>query len=324
VKSTKYFKEVKIKENSGFFTQKPLFFDLFIRMKWTKDPLVINTFNRRLYANKPSIVVAARSNAGMRSLRQNEYTELGWEVAYTHLKIKYLLEQGLIDQNTTIVTSPGREFLYNKVFKNVTNNYPLTKNGVLDLADELEFYSSHPASPNFMSFQGTDVKCLSVRDFGEDYDLRSTINLPTTSSKENYICAAYRQRTWGSHRNSDEHYINALRLLALTRKVYIVGLGAEKICDNKSLFYQPLDKWTALASDEKCQFVVGPATGPILLTWITSGKRIYLIDNEDCLSLPDCCLHFRPENNFYESKIARSFQTGEQLYDYILKNNNVI
>jgi hypothetical protein len=264
--------------------------------------------------------VVGKSNVVQSSLRQNEYTELGWEVAYTHLKVKYLLHKGLIDENTTIATNPGREFLYNKVFKTVITDYPISKNGVLDLADELQLFCSQSRPQKYLDFQSPKRKCIGKQDFDSTYSLRETINLPKIERDKNYICVTYRKRVWGSHRNVDDHYVNALKKLTTKYKVYVVGLGAEEICDGQAIVYKPLDEWLALAIDERCNALVGSATGPMLLAWTLSGKKIYLVDIDNCLSKTDCCLHFRNENNFYNSHIVQSFNENKRLYYYIIAN----
>lgn len=284
-------------------------------VKFIDNALILNKLNPTAYNTMLRIVIAAKTNPTAVSPRLDEHTELGWEAAYTHLKIKYLYHRGIINQNTIIVTNPGREFLYNKIFTTVLNELPDSTKEMLDLTQELQQYAGSGIAQKYLSFQSPERKCMAKFDFSTGYDLRSTINLPKIERQTPYVCATYRKREWGSHRNADDNYFNTIKEISKRHLVYLVGLEGKEMCDGESIIYTSLQDWLSLCANDKCEFIVGTATGPMLLAWIVGGKPMYMLDLDNCLSIPDCCLHFRKENNFYNSTIIKSFTNSTDFYN---------
>lgn len=279
------------------------------------NPLILNELEPTLYNVVPKVIIAGRTNSTAVSPRLDEHTELGWEVVYTHLKIKYLLHKGIINSKTIIVTVPGREFLYNKVFETVLTSEPQTKKPILDLTRELQRYSTSPRSIKYLSFQSPDHKCIAKYNFESGYDLRSTINLPIIRHEPGYICATYRKREWGSQRNADSTYFLTLLELAKRHIVYLVGLESKPFCNGTTIIYTPLAEWLSLSTSQHCKAVIGTATGTMLLVWLLSNRPFYILDYDNCISNPNCCLHFRKENSFYGSTINKSFTKSLDFYN---------
>lgn len=284
---------------------------------WHPDSFVTNPLNKKAYKREPQTIVTGRTNVNSTSAKQNEHTELGWEAIYTHLKVKYLLNKGLINKDTTILTNPGREFLYTNCFNRVLTTSPVETRGILNLTEELQNFLDSGAGANYLSYQASSRKCIAKQDFYLNFDLRDSINLPVVSDSGSYICATYRKRTWGSQRNVDDNYLQALKSLAKVTKVYLVGPEGEEICDGISLISSSLDEWLSRTISPNCKGVVGTATGTILLAWMVSGAKIYMLDFDNCLGKSNCCLHFTAETNFYNSQIVKSFTNSKEFLGYI-------
>jgi hypothetical protein len=288
-------------------------------VKFLNNSLILNKFDPTTYDVVPRVVIAAKTNSKAVSSRLDEHTELGWEAAYTHLKIKYLYHKGIINQNTIIVTNPGREFLYNKIFTTVLTSLPETSKQVLDLTQELQQYAGSGTPQKFLSFQSPERKCVAQYDFSVGYDLRSTINLPKIERQTPYVCATYRKREWGEQRNADDKYFDTIKEISKRHLVYLVGLEGKEMCNGTSIIYTSLDSWLSLSANKNCEFVIGTATGTMLLSWIVGGAPMYMLDLDNCLNMPNCCLHFRKENSFYNSTINKSFTNSTDFYNHLHK-----
>lgn len=199
------------------------------------------------------------------------YFELGWEIMTTHLYVKELLFNNIFNnENDTIVTCDGREFLYEENFKNVITWKEFKKlninNHTINLCDR--FINDFT---NIDKIDVTDNKELIklYSSFEKDYNYKSF--------DENYVCLVYRNRTHDSHRNIDENFFKGLINLItkyFNLKVYVVGIGGEIFENNYDCFHVTLKQFTTLINKKECVFCVSSLTGPASLTYFFGGDNL--------------------------------------------------
>ena len=141
----------------------------------------------------------------------NEYFELGWEVGFTHLDLKFLLSKGVANKDDIIVTHSGREFLYEKLFNNVITweeFEKLDKNNV-DILDLVENSINNFFNDNLPSQFGQtkthyhDKKLIWDGEYINKEILFSFnhSDLSTYNIEKEFVCIQYRKRNHCPHRN---------------------------------------------------------------------------------------------------------------------------
>lgn len=201
------------------------------------------------------------------------YFELGWEIMTTHLHIKELLFNNLFDnENDTIVTCDGREFLYKENFKNVITWEDYKKlnlnTDTINLCDRFINDFTNINKIDVTDNQGL-IDLFSSFEKDHNYD-----NKPTN---ENYVCLVYRNRSHGSHRNMDEIFFKDL-ISSITKerrlKTYVVGFGGEIFENGHDCFHVTLKQFTTLINKKECLICVSSLTGPANLTYFFGNENL--------------------------------------------------
>ena len=208
------------------------------------------------------------------------YIELGWEVMVNRLQAVDLLQNGVISENDTIVTSIDRAFLYSKIFKNVISNeffesLNIAQESVIDLTipeDMLAFVEKPIWQPKYKYFH-RDL------DFLLRIDTDITCNYDTS---EPFVCVLGRFRSWCPSRNSNVECLNRLINFLHERKVgvFVMGQGAEEALKNDIPKYINLQESCYLMGLPSCKFVYGVMSGPTHMAKFCCRSKLLIIDPE--------------------------------------------
>jgi hypothetical protein len=215
------------------------------------------------------------------------YFELGWEVVTTHLDVKRLKREGIIEPTLdTIVTCTGREFLYTAEFPHVVD-YPrfLERRESTDECIDCTKRYAGPAFPVDW-FEGdchTRSSCYKHRDV----DLRSITNVSRVCiahlhGGRSYGCLLVRRRDHAAHRNMTDETARFLldRLCEKYERVFLVGHGAETFARPPHVVHVDLVTYASLIQDERCETIIGSFTGTMQLAALLSKAKTCLVVND--------------------------------------------
>jgi hypothetical protein len=199
------------------------------------------------------------------------YYELGWEIMTTHLKLKELLHDGYISDNDVIVTCSGREFLYQKSFKNVITwkDYLKINHTKKEVNLCQEFSSNHSLINEI-----TPKKDDSLIDLFFSFEKEENLKFNTDGD---FVCMVYRNRDHGSHRNMDIDFFKKIidfLKYKFNLNIFVVGFGSEIFEDNKNVFSVNLKEFTTLINNDNCKLCVSSLTGPSSLTYLFGGVNL--------------------------------------------------
>ena len=188
----------------------------------------------------------------------NKYYELGWECVVSNICIKNLLDLGKISKEDTVVTNEDRKFIYSSVFDNVID---------WDTFKQLNVDKSKIYSVDYLNFSSLVDLSKVNKELICDFDLIENIE-EQFNITDNFICYCVRLRTHSNYRNSSvevakkviSNVVNNLKM-----KVFVVGQGAEFLCDNKNVIHVGLREFSSLMNSKKCKGCISKLSGIIHL-----------------------------------------------------------
>lgn len=210
------------------------------------------------------------------------YFELGWEVSTTHLDAKALIASGQFNASRDrIVTLAGREFLYTKLARTCTWEMWAEQHGVRDsevLRDcvDLTYEYTKTAQPTAVYYAGSEKR---YHYENQIRNLIVSLDTPDVAAlgREPFALCCWRYR--GNHiptRNTSEKTALPVQKFLLERfyRAYVVGNGAEPLCDGKSVVHVDLPTYAGLCMNPNCQLVTGAMTGTMQLAAIITKARL--------------------------------------------------
>jgi hypothetical protein len=198
----------------------------------------------------------------------NEYFELGWEYAVSHIHIKRMYANGLLQDGDTIVTLRDRMFLYQGFWNRVIAYEDFTNLSVSDyvkIVDLCEQIQKNPTSflppldPNGRYAYWDQMKDLILNVKYE--------NIANFNTEEPYCCIHIRYRGWATHRNVEEDFWhNLIQTVAnFGLNVYLFGKEASKFVLDDRVKHVNLPEYASLLNNPNCKFVVGGMSGGTLV-----------------------------------------------------------
>jgi len=202
----------------------------------------------------------------------NEYFELGWEYAVTHLYIKHLYVLNELKNDDIIVTLKDRMFLYEGFWHNVMSYEEFitldVDSNVIDLCDKAEKERSGMI-PRIVNgeyeFLESDLEVIKKINFTD------ITHLPIT---ENYCCIHIRFRKYANYRNlSKDGWLDIINKLKFKySKIFIFGKDTENFCDGENIINVNLNEYASLLNGKNCKFFVGTMSGGSLIAQLMSNK----------------------------------------------------
>lgn len=212
----------------------------------------------------------------------NSYYEFGWELMVTHILVKKFLFEKKINNDDVIVTAnDDRKCLYTKSFLNVIswNEFLNINNSEFQIVDLVD-----------MSVNG------SLSEFGKlptihdtNYELSDLISsfescnsIISSTKNQTFVCLHYRKREWSSNRNiNDVFFADLVNFFSkeIKVKVYVIGFGGEKFCNNLESFYVNLKEFCTLISLNNCKLFFSTMSGPAHLSYLFGKKNLLHIVN---------------------------------------------
>ena len=231
-------------------------------------------------------------------------TEAATELIINRLCLISYYNEGLIDENTTIVTLKERVFLYENIFKNVEiYNINKTYDNCLDL----------------VTFKKLDELCdiLPYKPFYKNYDRdkKEILNIAYNEKIINeelpeFIICIPRLKNADRRRNLDQSYwydfINeAKKIYGL---VIVFGKGNENIKGENIRYVDTLQDYCSYLHHIKCIDVVSTISGPCHYVQqfgnVSNNTILTMIDNLNLIDMyNDSPSYFNPCINFTNVKI---------------------
>ena len=225
---------------------------------------------------------------------QYENTELGWEVPCGNVMSKSLLAMNRLRRTDTIVTLPGREFLYRESFNRVIT--------WKDFCNRRGYVYGQP-HPDVRGEDVVDLvhwQCDKGQFWprwyfsrGGHFGLPSAIPeiLKFQQSSDNILgggCAlALRYRPHESRRNTDNKF--AKELIKLLSKqyttIYLVGLGIPDELVTKKVKRITLQQYVTLMAGGMLECTYTPYSGPMALANMYSVTPVVCFPHEPCPSM---------------------------------------
>jgi len=209
----------------------------------------------------------------------NEYFELGWEYAVSHLHIKHLFCLGQLAPDDVIVTIKDRMFLYEGFWCNVISyddfcnklfNYNDAIDSVVDLCDLIQ--NNQVGYIPKLNSENKYEHFESDKDIIKNIKYRDISHLNTS---EPYCCLHIRYRKWASARNLSRDFwdriIKKIELSGL--KIYIFGKEAKDFANGDNIIHVNLDEYASLLNNENCRFLIGNMSGGTLTAQTFSHKN---------------------------------------------------
>jgi hypothetical protein len=207
----------------------------------------------------------------------NEYFELGWEYAVTHLYIKHMYVLNGLKHEDVIVTLKDRMFLYQGFWHNVISYEEfivmnIDDSSIIDLCDKAE-KERVGMIPKVI---GDQYEFLNT-----DLDVIKKINLPDINHlpiSDDYCCIHIRFRQYANYRNlSKKGWVDIINKLKVRySKIFVFGKDTEYFCDNVNIISVSLSEYSALLNNKNCKFFVGTMSGGSLIA--------QLMCNKDCVN----------------------------------------
>ena len=225
------------------------------------------------------IICSKKDNLGSHPDWQSlhNHFELGWEVAATHIDAKYLFAtKAITPQNDVIVSLSGREFLYSKLmpvmsYEEFARQRKITDaSRVKELPDVNDLTHVYACTSwiNTDIYHGGPEKRYKYEALVKDlYGVMDTPPVDHLAADPFYLCCWRYRNNHSTGRNTPPDTAAAIHahLLKQTKFVYVVGLGAEPLCDGQRVIHIDLPTFAALASHANCKAVVGAMTGTMQL-----------------------------------------------------------
>jgi len=221
------------------------------------------------------------------------YFELGWEVVGSRIDIINLLASENIDtNNTTLVTTQDRKFMYSKFFdKTISYEDFLNVKTTNDVIEDWTISRNFRFLKAYNNFVDLDSK--KYLHYDRDYDLifngydiqNSTFN----NQEEKFVVLALRYREHNSHKNAYNNLFEELvRKIKsnITKNIFVVGYGSESFCNqNDCVYIDKLVDYVSLIKDKNCVTLISQSTGTLCLALTSSETHIQLIDHTRCSEL---------------------------------------
>lgn len=199
----------------------------------------------------------------------NVYYELGWEVTFTNILSKTLLNEGKLSSDDIIVTKNDRSFFYSKLFKNVIDWHEFK---TIKTTSDDEIYVLPKNIENWDEIEPrVDPKIVCEFDLINDIEKQYNID-----SSFGIYCI--RLRDWCDWRNSDlsiarsviTKFCNELNI-----KMFIVGQNAEKMADELNVNHVSLREYASLLNSKYCKFCISPMSGIIQIANFCGHDNLY-------------------------------------------------
>jgi hypothetical protein len=215
----------------------------------------------------------------------HNYFELGWEMGASRIDCLHLIATGQIEPKThTVVTLNGREFLYRTLMpvarwedwaaeRGIVDASRLPKEGILDLTN---FYAS-TASVDWSVFHGGPQERYRHEDLVRPlYDRFEAPDVTGMAAAPFFLCCWRYRNSHHRERNTPKATAVAIHDLLLKKGgvVYVVGVGAEDLCDGRRVVHVPLPTFCALAKHPNCRAAVGAMTGTMQFAAIICRSKI--------------------------------------------------
>ena len=211
-----------------------------------------------------------------------KYTELGWELMVSRLAYIRDLHKGIWTPQDTIVTISDRKFLYSKIANNVISFEDLNNENIFkythenvcrmnDLDDihgdymnnKINHYKYHECKDDILRIDYSNVE--------EKYNI-----------SDRFAGALVRIRNWCPERNLNDEYYSSIieQLQSKYNKVFIFGLGSERICKDKCVVYiDTLQDWASIMNHPLCDVIVSTGSGGGAICQICCNSNLILIRN---------------------------------------------
>lgn len=241
-----------------------------------------------MFKSDPIYVIVSKSDRLARSDNFesiHNYFELGWEVATTRLDCLYLIATGQINPEThTVVTLNGREFLYRTLMpvegwedwaaeRGIVDASLLPSEGIVNLT----YFCTSTGSADWSVFHGGPEGRYKYEDLVRPlYDRFEAPDVSGLAAVPFFLCCWRYRNTHHRERNTPKATALAIQELLLKKggPVYVVGLGAEDLCDGRRAVHVPLPTFCALAKHPNCRAVVGAMTGTMQFAGIICRSKI--------------------------------------------------
>lgn len=204
----------------------------------------------------------------------NEYFELGWEYACTHLHIKHLFSTNKLESDDVIVTLKDRMFFYEGFWNNVLNYDEFIKMEV-DLDNVVDLCNMVEVKRNLLP----RLNSLGEYEYWEsDKEVIKNIkykNIDYLDTKKPFCCLHIRYRIWADHRNfSEKFWENVIKKIKKSNiNIFIFGKESKKFADNKTIFHVNLDEYASLLNNPNCLYLIGNMSGGTLVGQLFSHKN---------------------------------------------------
>lgn len=203
-------------------------------------------------------------NDGMGKL--DEYFELGWEYAVSHLYIKHLYNQGQLNNDDIIVTLKDRMLLYTGFWSNVIpwEEFRERTNLGGEVVDICQHIHHRPEMflPKVVNnkYQHWDSDINVIKNI--DY-----VDISHLPIDKPYCCLHLRYREWASYRNlSKDTWVKIINKIKLSGiKIFIFGKGTENFADNETVFHVNMGEYASLLNNKNCKFLIGSMSGGTLM-----------------------------------------------------------
>lgn len=230
-------------------------------------------------------------------------TESATELIINRLATICYLKDGLINEETTIVTLNDRKFLYDKIFKNVEVYDPLKHyHDCIDLVTEPmldKLCKTLPYKPFYKNFN---------RDKTEIFNISYNEEILKSELPEFLVCIP-RLKNSDTRRNLNQKFWIDFLNLAKSRyeKIFVFGRGNENIeCDNIK-YVDEFKDYCSYIHHNKCVNIVSTISGPCHYAHFfgNPSTKLTMIDNLDLISKHgDDPSYFHPCLNFTKIKIS--------------------
>lgn len=238
-------------------------------------------------ADRTCVIVSKRDNLATDPNFQtiHNYFELGWEMGASRIDCLHLFASGKIRPEThAIVTLRDRMFLYSTLMpvlayedwakeRRVTDASNLPKSRTMDLT---HFYASTAAVRWEVFHYGPERRYRYEEMVRNLYDHFQAPGISDLTDQPYFVCCWRYRNSHHAERNTPESTARTLHQLLLNHapRIYVVGLGAEGLCNGKEIVHVDLPRFCALVRQPNCRAVVGAMTGTMQFAAIACRSKV--------------------------------------------------
>ena len=243
---------------------------------------------------------------------QNDYLELGWELAASRIYFNLLFENGLFNNETDyVVAAKDRAFLYSKYVKNVMY-YKDFEKMYFDLNGNVLFHD--------LTINGLQEALANIIPNGHNYsDNIKSLKVHTeieilnenkiVKNNNKFICLAVRKRSHEPGRAMPNELVDYI--IEYTTKmgidVYVFGKGCEDYDNGNNVHYVSYQECATLINSDNCLLFISSLSGGGMIRFFTGKCKHFVLD----------CL------NEYDAR--NPFNYGNEIdFSGVIKNNLLI